>query len=121
VEVRSDNCKKWFCGSCQVDLGQDFSLAFHQSRGFSNSEAFNYGVDDPQVDSLIENSQMILDEQQRLDTWYEAQRLILKRHGPTLTLYQPYAYWVAMDFIKGYTPTSYGLGLYKYDYWIDKG
>ncbi len=102
-------------------LGSDFSLAFHQSRGFSNSEAFNYGVDDPQVDSMIENAQTILDEQQRINTWLDVQRLILKRHGPTLTLYQPYAYWVAMDFIKGYTPTANGFGLFKYDYWIDKG
>ena len=49
------------------------------------------------------------------------QRRVLARHGPTLTLYEPYGYWAAYDYIKGYTPTSYGFGLYKYDYWIDKG
>ena len=49
------------------------------------------------------------------------QRKILARHGPTLVLYEPYGYWVAYDYIKGYKPTAYGFGMFKYDYWIDKG
>jgi peptide/nickel transport system substrate-binding protein len=102
-------------------LGADFSLQFHHSHGYSRSDAFYYGVDDPEVDGLLEDAMGVLDEQKRIDMWWSAQRLILKRHGPMLTLYQPYGYWVAMDFIKGYTPTAYGFGLYKYDYWIDKG
>jgi len=36
-------------------------------------------------------------------------------------LYEPYGYWTAYDYIKGYTPTAYGFGQFKYDYWIDKG
>jgi len=102
-------------------LGAEFSLEFHHSHGYSRSDVFYYGVDDPEVDALIEGTREVLDEQKRLERWWTAQRLILKRHGPMLTLYQPYGYWVAMDFIKGYTPTAYGFGLYKYDYWLDKG
>jgi hypothetical protein len=36
-------------------------------------------------------------------------------------LYEAYGYWCAYDHIKGYTPTAFGFGLYKYDYWIDEG
>ena len=69
----------------------------------------------------MERIQETIDDRERIRLSQEVQRLILKRHGPTLVLYEPYAYWAAYDYIKGYTPTSYGFGLYKYDYWLDKG
>ena len=70
---------------------------------------------------MIEQIDGTIDEQARIKLEQDVQRLVLKRHGPTLTLYEPYGYWAAYDFLKGYTPTSYGFGLYKYDFWIDKG
>ncbi len=61
-----------------------------------------------------------IDNEERRELAWDAQRLILKRHGPTLVLYQPYGYLAAYDHIKGYTPGAFGFGQFKYDYWFDK-
>jgi peptide/nickel transport system substrate-binding protein len=91
------------------------------SHGWTHTDQAYTGVDDPEVDALIDKINGTIDDQERISLEQEAQRKVLARHGPTFTLYEPYGYWAAYDFIKGYTPTSYGFGLYKYDYWIDKG
>ena len=70
---------------------------------------------------MLDKCNGTVDEQARIKLEQDVQRLVLKRHGPTLVLTEPYSYFAAYDYIKGYKPTSYGLGLYKYDYWIDKG
>jgi hypothetical protein len=44
----------------------------------------------------------------------------LQRHGPTLTIYEPYAYFVAYDYIRNYKPSPWGFGMYKFDMWLDK-
>jgi len=102
-------------------LSDDIQLQSHHTYGFSRNEESFLGVEDPEVDATLEKIHETIDEDDRIELAQDVQRLILKRHGPTLVLYQPYGYWVAYDYIKGYTPTAYGLGLYKYDYWIDKG
>ncbi|MGB6836219.1 MAG: ABC transporter substrate-binding protein [Dehalococcoidia bacterium] len=102
-------------------LSDDIQLQSHHTYGFSRNEESFLGVEDPEVDATLEKIHETIDDDDRIKLAQDVQRLILKRHGPTLVLYQPYGYWVAYDYIKGYTPTAYGLGLYKYDYWIDKG
>jgi peptide/nickel transport system substrate-binding protein len=91
------------------------------SHGWAQTDIGYTGVDDPEVDAMIEQIDGTIDDQERIKLEQDVQRKVLQRHGPTFTLYEPYGYWAAYDFIKGYTPTSYGFGLYKYDYWIDKG
>ena len=80
-----------------------------------------FGITDPEVDSLLEQVQTTIDEEARKELARQVQRKILQRHGPTLTLYEPYAYFVAYDYIKNYKPSPWGFGLYKFDMWIDKG
>jgi ABC-type transport system substrate-binding protein len=75
---------------------------------------------DEEVDAALDQINGTIDEGERITLEQEVQRKILARHGPTLVLYEPYGYWVAYDYLKGYTATSFGFGLYKYDYWIDK-
>ncbi len=99
----------------------DIPLQLLHSRGDTRTERNYLGVDDPQVDALLDQIHETIDDAKRKDLAWEVQRLVLKRHGPTLLLYQPYGYFCAYDYIKGYTPTCYGFGLAKYDYWIDEG
>ncbi|HUS81826.1 MAG TPA: ABC transporter substrate-binding protein [Dehalococcoidia bacterium] len=101
-------------------MTDDIPLQLLHSRGDTRTERNYLGVDDAQVDALLDQIHEEIDEAKRKDLAWEVQRLVLKRHGPTLLLYQPYGYWCAYDYIKGYTPTAYGFGLAKYDYWIDK-
>jgi peptide/nickel transport system substrate-binding protein len=96
-------------------------LMSHHSHGYTGTDAGYLGVDDPEVDSMLESVKEAPNEDERISRAQAVQRIILKRHGPTLTLFQPYGYWAAYDYIKGYEPTAYGFGLFKYDYWIDKG
>jgi len=91
------------------------------SHGWTHSDSAYLGVDDDEVDAMLEKVNGTIDDAERIKLEQDVQRLVLKRHGPTITLIEPYGYWAAYDYIKGYTPTSYGFGLYKYDYWIDKG
>jgi peptide/nickel transport system substrate-binding protein len=102
-------------------LSDDIQLQSHHTYGFSRNDASYLGVDDPEVDAILEKIQETIDEEERIELAQDVQRLILERHGPTLVLYEPYGFWVAYGYIKGYTPTAYNFGLYKYDYWIDKG
>jgi ABC-type transport system substrate-binding protein len=102
-------------------MTDEIPLQSHHSHGDTRNERNYLGVDDAEVDAILDRIQQTLDENERKGLAWEAQRLVLKRHGPTLLLYQPYGYWCAYDYIKGYTPTAYGFGLFKFDYWIDKG
>jgi len=102
-------------------LSDEIPLQSHHSLGSSRAQRDFLGVEDPKVDAILDRAEETIDDEERRKLAWDAQRLVLKRHGPTLTLYQPYGYWCAYDYIKGYTPTAYSFGLYKYDYWIDKG
>ena len=101
-------------------LSDDIQLQSHHSLGWGRTEAGNRGVDDPEVDAMLEQIHETIDEEDRIDLARDVQRKILARHGPVMVLFEPYGYWCARDRIKGYTPTAYGFGLYKYDYWIDE-
>jgi len=106
----------------QLRYGNDWmAVNWQHSCGWTHSEANYTGVDDPEVDALIDQINGTIDDQERTKLEQDMQRKVLARHGPMFTLYQPYDYWAAYDYVKGYTPTSNGFGLYKYDYWIDKG
>ena len=102
-------------------LSDYIQLQSHHTYGWNRSRQAFLGIEDQEVDSLLEKIRQTIDEQERKEMALDVQRLILKRHGPTLTLCEPYAYWIAYDYLKGYTPTAYGFGDYRYDYWLDKG
>jgi peptide/nickel transport system substrate-binding protein len=102
-------------------LSDFIQINWHHSHGWARTQEGYLGVDDDVVDSMLDQINGTIDEQARIKLEQEAQRLILKRHGPTLVLNEPYGYWCSYDYIKGYTPTAYGFGEFKYDYWIDKG
>jgi peptide/nickel transport system substrate-binding protein len=102
-------------------LSDDIQLQSHHTYGWFRNEENFLGIEDPEIDALCDKIQETIDDEERNKLAWDMQRLVLKRHGPTLVLYEPYGFWCAYDYIKGYTPTAYGFGLYKYDYWIDKG
>jgi peptide/nickel transport system substrate-binding protein len=102
-------------------LSDEIPLQSHHTYGSSRAQRDYLGVDDPEVDAILDRIQETLDPEERKKLAWEVQPLILKRHGPTLVLYQPYGYLAAYDYIKGYQPSAFGFGLFKYDYWIDKG
>jgi peptide/nickel transport system substrate-binding protein len=101
-------------------LSDDIQLQSHHTYGFGRTDGGFRGIEDLEVDALLDQIHETIDEEDRIDLALDVQRKILDRHGPVLVLYEPYGYWCARDYIKGYTPTAYGFGLYKYDYWIDK-
>ncbi len=106
----------------QMRYGNDWmAVNWQHSCGWTHAEANYTGVDDAEVDTLIDQINGTIDDQARMKLEQDMQRKVLARHGPMFTLYQPYGYWVAYDYVKGYTPTCNGFGAYKYDYWIDKG
>jgi peptide/nickel transport system substrate-binding protein len=99
-------------------LSDDIQLQNHYSTSFNRS--MYYGVDDAEVDAMLLQIQSTVDPAARKELAWEVQRKILERHGPVLTLYEPYSYWVAYDYIKNYQPSPWGFGMYKYDMWLDK-
>jgi ABC-type transport system substrate-binding protein len=102
-------------------LSDYIQINWPHSHGWAQTDIGYTGVDDPETDAMILQVDGTIDDNERIKLEQEVQRRVLARHGPTLTLYEPYSYWAAYDYIKGYVPTSFGFGLYKYDYWIDKG
>lgn len=102
-------------------LSDEIQLASQHSLGTGKNQAGYLGVDDPEADAALEEIAATIDENERNKLAQDVQRRLLKRHGPTLVLYEPYGFWAAYDYMKGYTPGAYGFGLFKFDYWIDKG
>lgn len=101
-------------------MSDEIPLQSHHSLGSSRAQRDYLGVDDPEVDAILDKAQRTIDNEERKKLAWEAERLILKRHGPTLHLYQPNGYLCIHDYVKGYKPSAFGLGMFKYDYWIDK-
>jgi len=99
-------------------LSDDIQLQNHYSTSFNRS--MYYGIDDAEVDAMLLKIQSTVDPAARKELAWEVQRKVLARHGPVLTLYEPYGYWVAYDYIKNYQPSPWGFGMYKYDMWLDK-
>ena len=102
-------------------LSDEIPLQSHHTYGSSRAKRDYLGVDDPAVDAILDRIEETIDPEERKEPAWEVQRLILERHGPTLVLYQPYGYMAAYDYIKGYEAGAFGFGLFKYDYWFDKG
>ena len=102
-------------------MADDIPVQGHHSHGYLRTDAFYMGVDDPETDSTLDQIQHTIDRDKRMSMIQQVQRRVLERHGPTLALLQPRGYWCAYDYLKGYVPTAYGFGMYKYDVWIDKG
>ena len=100
-------------------LSDDIQLQSHYSTGFTRDMFL--GITDPEVDALLLQVQSTIDEKARIQVALDAQRKILERHGPTLVLYEPYGYLVAYDYIKGYEPSPWVFGLYRFDMWLDNG
>ena len=132
VDLEGGEVGRWFAGYLEGDFESTafthllympdyIPLTSHATYGYTGSQQGYLGVDDQVVESMLEEVKEAMNEDDRIRLAQEAQRAILKRHGPTLTLFQPYGYWAAYDYVKGYEPTAYGFGLFKYDYWIDKG
>lgn len=88
----------------------DRPLSFYSSLGVTGSGNWtNYS--NPDLDKLIEKQSMQFDETERQQTIFEAQRMILKEHGPQLTLTGDYAYsarwwYVHFPFNLGEDPTK---------------
>jgi len=104
----------------QLPYGSEFlPLQFHHSR--------NVGRDmepvlepDERLDALLEEMLHTLDVNQRRELGLEAQRRILRRRGPMLSLFSPYFYLAAWRYIRGYEAQREDLGLYNYEVWLDK-
>ena len=101
-------------------LADDIPIQSHHSHNYLRVDALYMGVDDPEVDRTLDQIHRTIDRDERIGMIQQVQRRVLERHGPTLVLCQPQGYWCAYDYIKGYEATSYGFGMYKYDFWIDK-
>jgi ABC-type transport system substrate-binding protein len=63
----------------------DRPLAFYHSRGVTGTTSWNYYRNE-EIDQLIEAQQVEFDAGKRRDIILQAQRRILKEHGPQLTL-----------------------------------
>jgi ABC-type transport system substrate-binding protein len=88
----------------------DRPLSFYSSLGVTGAGNWtNYS--NPTLDALIEKQSQQFDENERKATILEAQRMILKEHGPQLTLTGDYAYsarwwYVHFPFELGQDPSA---------------
>jgi peptide/nickel transport system substrate-binding protein len=129
VQIQAKELVTWLNAMYAVDfetntyafvpcLSDDLQLQFHYSTSWNR--AMDYGVKDDETDALLDQIHATPDDTERKNLAWEVQRNVLARHGPVLTLYEPYGYWVAYDDIKNYTPSPWLFGLYRYDMWLDK-
>jgi peptide/nickel transport system substrate-binding protein len=72
---------------------------------------------DEELDNLLDEMLHTLDVNQRRELGLEAQRCILRRRGPMLSLY---AFLAEYRYVRGYEAQREDLGLYNYEVWLDK-
>ena len=63
----------------------DRPLAFYHTRGVTGTGNWN-NYTNPELDKLIDSQSIDFDEPHRIQTILEAQRMILKEHGPQITM-----------------------------------
>ena len=102
----------------------DRPLSFYHTRGVTgNGNWTNYT--NPALDKLIDAQSEEFDEEKRKQIIYEAQRMMIKEHGPQITLPGGYAYsarwsYVHFPFEIG-QPTPKDIGPYNVDLWTEEG
>ena len=82
-------------------LSDYIQINWHHSHGWARTPQGYLGVDDDVVDSMLDQINGTIDVQARIKLEQDAQRLILKRHGPTLMLYEPDGYWCRLRLHQG--------------------
>ncbi|MBI1885645.1 MAG: ABC transporter substrate-binding protein [Chloroflexi bacterium] len=92
------------------------------NRTFAASHQAGFSLE---VDELIDRQQREFDEQARRQLILDAQRKIIREHGPQITLTGGYAYSALRDYVKGASPTAFdpssGLpSIFTWDIWLDK-
>ena len=104
------------------DGDPDRALALYTTQGTTGVGNWT-GYTSPEVDALVEAQAREFDEQRRRETIYEAQRLMIKEHGPQITLPSGYEYDVHASRVHypyeiGVAPPS-GTGPWGADIWTD--
>ena len=104
------------------DGDPDRALALYTTQGTTGVGNWT-GYTSPEVDTLVEAQAREFDEQRRRETIYEAQRLMIKEHGPQITLPSGYEYDVHASRVHypyeiGVAPPS-GTGPWGADIWTD--
>lgn len=102
----------------------DRPLWFYHSRGVSGFGNWT-GYTNPEIDRLIEAQAEEFDVERRREIIYEVQRMILKEHGPQLTLTGGYAYTAHWNYVhlgdqEGDIPPDQEPGPLGADWWVDK-
>lgn len=104
----------------QLPYGSEFlPLQYHHSRNVTR-EMEPVLPPDEELDNLLDEMLRTLDVNRRRELSLEAQRRILRRRGPMLSLFAPYGYLAAWRYIRGYEAEREDLGLYNYEVWLDK-
>ena len=101
----------------------DMPLAVYHSRGMTGTVNWA-GYGNPEVDRLIDAQSQELDEMRRREIIHEAQRLMIREHGPQITLPSGYEYHARSSRVHypyeiGGTPAS-DAGPWGADIWTEK-
>ncbi|MDP2949997.1 MAG: ABC transporter substrate-binding protein [Chloroflexota bacterium] len=99
----------------------DRPLAFYHSLGISgNGNLTDYG--NKELDALIDAQQRSFDDNERQKLILEAQRLILREHGPQFTLASGYNYTAHWNYVQGWWPDAPETHAndYNWEFWLDK-
>ena len=75
---------------------------------------------EPEIDALLDEILVTQDIYERQKLVHEVTRKILKRHGPFLYLYSPYAFTARWNYVRGYENVEPSMIAYTYDMWLDK-
>ena len=115
------NCEMAFFPNLPYDE-PDRPLAFYTTPGITGVGNWN-NYTNPEIDGLVEAQAQEFGQQRRRDIIYEAQRLMIKEHGPQITLPSGYEYHAHLSRVHypyeaGEAPSP-GAGPWGADIWTE--
>ncbi len=111
------NWDTWVAGHPSYDTPM---IALRQQHTVTYSGHRYSGLKDPEVDKMIEKSEVTLDRNEHIKLVKDIQIALLEKYTPFIFLFSPTVYQPRYTFIKNYEVNPATNPMYRIEMWLDR-
>jgi len=115
--VTPGNWETWVASHPAYDTPQ---IALRQQHTTTNSGHRVSGLKDPEVDKLIERSEVTLDRNERIKQVKDIQIQLLEKYTPFMFLFSPTVFQARWNFVQDWENNPATNPMYRVEAWMDK-